>query len=517
MSRAQLTAISKTHPGDNAVKILVVDDSAMVRMIIRRELESGGYRVFEAADGLDAIEQLMRLRDIDLITLDIDMPRLDGYETCRKLRSQDFVDFLGSANPVIPVVFITSNDTIEGRLRGFEAGASDFITKPFLSGQLIDAVNRILKPQERFAGLKALVVDDDRLPKTIIIPALEQQGVIVYEAENGSIAYDLIRSKPAEIDIVITDLEMPEMKGDALCHKIRKELGLTEIPIIFLSAMPDKAVILDLFKIGATDYVVKPFLKEELMARLNVHLEIQVQKKILKKNIVELNRLGKLKDDFLAICSHDLRAPLNGILGCTELLIGDSSMNDEHKGYLGDIRESGKSLLALIEKLLSVSRMQAENGNEMVPLSVVDIAHSSLNMLRHNAAPKKIELRFLNNAKKPVVYGDSDSLARVFDNLLSNAIKFTPGGGVVTVQIDHIENSVVISVADTGIGIAEDKIPYLFERFSGASQSGTSGEKGTGLGLAITKELVDKLAGRIEVSSQVGKGSCFRVMLPTVI
>ncbi|MFH1147339.1 MAG: response regulator [Pseudomonadota bacterium] len=499
------------------MKILVADDSAMVRMIIRRELESGGYQVFEAGDGLDAIEQMMRLRHVDLVTLDINMPRLDGYETCRKLRSQDFIDFLGTASQVIPIVFITSNDTIEGRLKGFETGASDFITKPFLSGQLLDAVNKILKPRERFSGLKALVVDDDRLPKAIIIPALEQQGVIVYEAENGKAAFDIIRSKPAEIDIVVTDLEMPEMKGDALCHKIRKELGLTELPVIFLSAMPDKAVILDLFKIGATDYVVKPFLKEELMARLNVHLEIQVQKKILKKNIVEMNRLGKLKDDFLAICSHDLRAPLNGILGCAELLLGDDSVREDHKGYLSDIRESGKSLLSLIEKLLDVSRMQAENGSEMIPLSVVDTAQSSLNMLRHNAAPKGIELRLRNNAKKPVVYGEADSLARVFDNLISNAIKFTPAGGVVTVQIDHLEDSVVISFIDTGIGIAEDKIPHLFEKFSKASQSGTSGEKSAGLGLAITKELVDKLAGRIEVSSQIGKGSCFRVMLPTVI
>ncbi len=500
------------------MKILVVDDSAMVRIVIRKELEAGGLEVHEAVDGIDAINKLISIGNIDLVTLDIDMPKLNGYETCRRLRDEKYAKLFQTGGSILPVIFITGDDAAEGRLKGFEAGASDFFVQPFLSGELLDAVNRILRPDKRFEGLMGLVVDDDRVPRMVITPCLRQLGVTVCEAENGKAALDIVRAHPDAIDLVVTDLEMPEMKGDELCYRIRKDLGLKEVPIILLSGMPDKSVVLELLKKGATDYIVKPFIKEEFVARLTVHLETRLQNRMLRSNLLELNKLNKMKDDFLAVCSHDLRAPLNAILGCADLLLAADSINEEQKGFLTDIRGSGELLLSLISDLLDVSRIQSPNTEpNMTPISLVTAAKSSINRMRHNAVGKGVKLELVNNCADPLISGDPNSLDRAFTNLLSNAIKFTPDGGTVKLSIDPTGGrEVAVCVTDTGIGISEDKIPRLFDKFSAATRPGTAGEQGTGLGLAIARDLVEKHAGTLEVTSQPGKGTCFKIIFPTI-
>jgi two-component system cell cycle response regulator len=269
---------------------MVVDDSAAIRLIIRKELEEGGYRVIEAADGMQALAKAAEYAPVDLITLDIEMPKMDGFTTFSKFQDEHYVNFIKDQKKSgIPVIFVTANDTIEDRQKGFYLGAADFITKPFAKGEIIGAVNKILKHETQLKGMTVLVAEDSAVARKLIVSCLEQEGLSVIETQDGKKAFDLFADKRKAIDLILTDLEMPEMDGIDLCRKIRRELKIADMPIIFLTAVADREKILEVFKAGATDYLVKPFVKEELIARITVQLERTQLTKRLANTVKELS------------------------------------------------------------------------------------------------------------------------------------------------------------------------------------------------------------------------------------
>jgi len=276
-------------------RVLVVDDSKTSRMKLREELEEGGYEVIEAVNGLEALIRATTAPIPDIITLDIEMPKMDGFETCRKLREQRYSRFfINAKDSQVPVIFITGNDNIGDRKKGFELGAVDFITKPFEKGEILNTVNKILHSNQTSEEIIALVADDSRIARKVACACLSREGIEVIEAENGDQAYDIIASKREEIDVVLSDLVMPGMDGKSLCTKIRKELSMPDLPVIFLTAVTELPELIELFKVGASDYLVKPFAKEELLARVLVHIErnrIQVK---LRKKIEELKNANDI-------------------------------------------------------------------------------------------------------------------------------------------------------------------------------------------------------------------------------
>jgi two-component system, cell cycle response regulator len=267
-------------------RVLVVDDSQAIRMQIREELEEGGYEVTEAKNGLEALIHAVSPSPPDLITLDIEMPKMNGFDTCRKLRDARYARFFVKYDDHrVPIVFITGNDTIEDRKKGFDMGAVDFIAKPFQKGEILAAANKILNPPLMHKGIHALVADDNIVARKIASLCLSREGIEVHEAEDGQQACEIMRTSGARMDIVITDLVMPNMDGMQLCRHIRQDLGRQNIPIIVLTAMSDLSEILEVFKVGASDYLVKPFAKEELLARINVHIERNKVTRELRKAI----------------------------------------------------------------------------------------------------------------------------------------------------------------------------------------------------------------------------------------
>lgn len=274
---------------EKKMRILVVDDSAMMRMAIREELEEGGYEVVEASNGLEALVRISGDPPLDLVTLDVEMPRLDGWDTCRKLRSEHYsriINKMGKGH--LPIIFITSQDSMTQRRKGFDVGGTDFISKPFLKGELLEAVDRILKPVVLSQDITALVVEDNGVARKIVAGILTQEGLRIMEAENGEQGYELFKNHCDDIDVVITDLFMPHMNGDELSRRIRREFDRWDIPIICLTAMPDQSELLKVFKAGVSDYLVKPFAKEELLARITVHLERYRLSRQLKEKIEAL-------------------------------------------------------------------------------------------------------------------------------------------------------------------------------------------------------------------------------------
>lgn len=495
--------------------VMVADDSVTVRSILRKELEAGGYRVVEAASGEEVLERLGEEKP-DLVTLDVDMSNLDGFATCKRIRENEEkggeTEEPGAQR--IPVIFITAHDSFEDREQGYQAGGMDFLSKPFVKGEVLALADKLLKPEQLMVGIRALVVDDSRTARMLIRSLLRAQGVTVEQAGNGQEALDILNSKENEIDLVITDLEMPIMDGLSLCAKIRSNPLWENLPVVFISSVTQKSRVLEMFRAGATDYLNKPFVKEELLARLGVHLKPMLLNRQMQENIEELKKLNKMQDELLSITSHDLRSPLNGILGFARVMQEEAYLQEPEREGLKSIEESGEYLLALINDLLDLSRLQSEaNRIKWERIEVSQVVEQSITALRHMAKPKAIDLSVNEEPGSLRVWGDWNALLRVINNFVSNAIKFTREGGYVTVSWHLQGENAVISVKDNGIGIPESKQKNIFDKFSRFSRMGTGGEKGTGLGMAISHELVQAMGGEVKFESQPDRGSVFSIFL----
>jgi signal transduction histidine kinase len=234
-----------------------------------------------------------------------------------------------------------------------------------------------------------------------------------------------------------------------------------------------------------------------------------------------LYEMNRLKSDFLATMSHELRTPLNSIIGFSEVLATNDQLHERQRRYAGNILTSGKMLLGMINDILDLAKI--ESGKMEVrseDFSIRDVCEALANLVRPMADRKNIAVICRLDEAIPLLRQDPGKIRQIFYNLLSNAIKFTPDGGRVTLQARAEGRFVVIEVADTGIGIAEDERETIFEKFRQAKVPGSSGgvltreHQGTGLGLSIVRELSRLLGGDVLLESQLGLGSTFTVRLP---
>lgn len=266
--------------------ILIVDDSSTMRRILAKELTTAGHQVVAAKNGMEALSMLEWMEEKpDLITLDIDMPVMDGFEVCKELLAKHQKPG-ADKTPAIPIVFVSAVDNLENRRRGFQLEVTDFISKPFKTNEIRDTVNSILFAQDQFSGMTALVVEDSLSVRRIIKKILTRMGLHVITANNGLEAVAIIEKGDIAFDLIITDYMMPEMKGDELCTIVRQKQALDQVPLIMVSAFDDMELIITLFKIGVTDYLRKPFIEEELLARVGSHLRA-------RKYILEVEELNK--------------------------------------------------------------------------------------------------------------------------------------------------------------------------------------------------------------------------------
>ena len=253
------------------VKILIVDPNLNGRKIIQKELETMDCELFEAEDVDQAIALFKEIRP-NLVTIDLDMPKMGSVEIIQEIRSK--IEPVMFAEEIrTPIIILSAADIDQDPKIGFEAGANDLVIKPFLKGELAAVINKYLNPEAQFKGLTALIADDSGLVRSILKNILDTEGINTIMAVDGKEAFNLFQDNEQEIDIVLTDFLMPNMDGGELCTKIRAEMGHDELPIILLSTLSERDAVIDLFKAGASDYVIKPFSKDELMARIKVHLK----------------------------------------------------------------------------------------------------------------------------------------------------------------------------------------------------------------------------------------------------
>ncbi|MCB0521207.1 MAG: response regulator [Lewinellaceae bacterium] len=246
------------------------------------------------------------------------------------------------------------------------------------------------------------------------------------------------------------------------------------------------------------------FLRRRELRR--IHLQNQLEKEYFER--ARLEELDQVRSHFLTNISHEFRTPLTVILGMTEEI-------EEPKSAKNLIRKSGENLLRLVNQLLDFGKLEA-GKLELQPQSgnLVTFLNYLLESFHSLAEHKNVQLVFEPSQEHLIMDFDEEKMQHIVSNLLSNAIKFTPRDGKVTLSVARSESNVTIQVKDTGIGIAADQLPRIFERFYQISDPMSKGEPGTGIGLTFTKELVELMDGKIEVESVEGEGSVFRVTLP---
>jgi signal transduction histidine kinase len=235
---------------------------------------------------------------------------------------------------------------------------------------------------------------------------------------------------------------------------------------------------------------------------------------------MQLYEMNRLKSDFLANMSHELRTPLHSIIGFSEVLQGVDTLTDKQKRYAQNIQKSGRQLLDLINDILDLAKIEAGKMDlRPTEFHIGAVVHAQCDLVRALSAEKNIDVNAEVEVGLPEIYQDRNKVQQILMNLLSNAIKFTPEGGRITVGARRDQERLVLTVADTGVGIAEEDRDIIFEKFRQSSRTIGDGNltreySGTGLGLSIVKELCKLLGGEIRFESALGRGSTFFVSLP---
>ncbi len=339
--------------------------------------------------------------------------------------------------------------------------------------------------------------------------------------------------------VILQDLVMPNIDGLSLVRQYRANPATKDIPIIVLSTKEDPVTKSDSFAAGANDYLVKLPDRVELVARIRYHsraYSVQLQRdaayralresqqQLVDSNTALITLNQKLEDatraksDFLANISHELRTPMNGILGMANLML-DTEMSVEQQDFLTTVRTSADALLAIVNDVLDFSKIESGRIDlEEHPFELHRCLEEALELIAPNTSSKNLDLGYiLEDTIQDRLKGDVTRLRQILVNLVGNAAKFTTKGEVVlTVSQDPGESqpqtntvSLHFRVRDTGIGIPSNRLDRLFKSFSQVDSSTTRNFGGTGLGLVISKRLCELMGGRMWVESEPGVGSTF--------
>lgn len=237
---------------------------------------------------------------------------------------------------------------------------------------------------------------------------------------------------------------------------------------------------------------------------------------LVMQDITHLKELDRVKSEFVATVSHDLRTPLTTIQGYIELLPRVGPLNEQQQDFIRRARNSMQAITDLIGDLLDIGRIEAGFDLEMAPCNLIQVIEEAIRGIQPQAKEKLQELRWKSPGTLPLVRGNARTLRQVMDNLLGNAVKYTQEGGWIEVNASHEDGHIVVRVADNGIGIPPEEQPYIFDRFYRVESDETAGITGTGLGLSIVKAVIEKHNGRVWVESKPGIGSTFSFVLPVM-
>jgi PAS domain S-box-containing protein len=493
--------------------ILYVDDNAEGRAATSHILRQAGFRVLEAATADEALQQVTARHPQvpQLILLDVALPDLSGYEVCQKLKSEP--DW-----QAIPVLLLSGTHTErEERVRGLENGADAFLCKPVDPAELlatIKALLRMRRGEDRFRNLvdelEAVVWEADATTGCFTFVSRQAEQLLGYPPERWLSEPDFLR-----------DLIHPDDR-EVVFEKSRAERAAGQhYELEYRAVGADQQVhwLRDLVHV-VTNGNGRPHLLRGVMVDITERKQAEEEKTLLlareQAACRRAEEASRLKDEFLNVVSHELRAPLNSIQGWVRLLSEGRLEAAEAARALETIDTSARTQNRIINDLLDISRIiTGKLLLNLRPISPVQAIEAAIEAVRPLATAKSIVLATELDQTAGIIYADADRLQQMFWNLLSNAVKFTPQGGRVVVKVKRIADSLEFRVKDAGPGIAPDFLPFVFDRFCPQDSTITRRPGGLGLGMAIVRHLVEMHGGAIRAeNSNEESGATLVVTLP---
>ncbi|MBF0452717.1 MAG: response regulator [Candidatus Magnetomorum sp.] len=366
-----------------------------------------------------------------------------------------------------------------------------------------------------------LVIDDDPFVTDMLKAILESEDYSVETVHCGTEAIKFIK-KNRNVQLILSDMNMPDINGLELIPMLKAENA--DIPIMILTGNNEISIAIKAMQSGASDYLLKD---ENIQETVVVAVKRMLEKYQLKIDLAQKNtelelknkeliESNLLKNNFLGIAAHDMRTPLYGIKGLAELLLDGSKgkMADDQIAYISLINHSVEEMLLLINDLLDISKI--ESGKlDILPRndSLIALIDNRLQFHSVMASKKNIIIQ-RNFLPINTFYFDANRISQVFDNFMSNAIKYSPFDKEIIVSTETTEKEVIVHIQDQGPGISQEDQEKLFGEFQRLSARPTGGEKSVGLGLAIVKKIITAHKGRLEVKSELDKGSRFSFALP---
>jgi PAS domain S-box-containing protein len=504
--------------------ILVVDDDPFVREMLTSILESSGYLVATAENGLEAIEKYLADPSIDLIVSDVNMPEMDGIQLIKELRNKSLD---------VPIIMVTSVSSISVAVDALSSGAIDYVLKDEGIQETINiTVKRALEKHKLKLQNIQLIEDlaaktteqEDTLSYLTAIINNMPDGLLVTNAQNRiTLANPAIGRMFGMQGSELDGRECKEAFSQNLAPLLEKICSQSDTPFTAQVELDG----------GRTGSAVGAAIRKKQAS--SGRPDEFIGNLMIVRDVTSEKEIERMKDDFISTVSHELRTPLTSVLGFTKvirkkleevifpLIPSDDAKTDRTVRQVSEniriIISEGERLTNLINDVLDISKMEAGKIEwKPEPAEVVEILEQAIaataSLFEHKCLPliKDIEHGL------PLITCDRDRIVQVVINLLSNALKFTDNGSVTVRatkigETDGISGSaqefIRVSIIDTGIGIAEKDRNDVFEKFKQVGDTLTDRPKGTGLGLPICKQIVEYHGGKIRVESRIGKGSVF--------
>ncbi len=371
-----------------------------------------------------------------------------------------------------------------------------------------------------------LVIDDEQDLREMLSFTLMNEGYNVLTAANGKLGVE--KAEKEDVDVIISDIKMPEMDGITVLGKV-KEMK-PGIEVIMATGFGTMETAIESLRKGAFDFIHKPYNIDQLIALIIKACET----KKLKSQVISLQQMDKLKDEFLSIVSHELKTPLASISGAIQLLMDDEGVDEEtliknnsqeNQKLLKMISRNADKIRKLIDNLLDFAKMESGFWElKITDIKMPEIMDDIPVTVKPVASLKNIEVVMgtsLSGQKydceKLLFKGDMDQIGRVVVNFVTNAVKYTPENGKVCVWAEKSENDIKVVVEDNGKGIAAENLQKVFDKFYRVDQHLKKLEAGFGLGLAICKKIIELHKGKLWAESDgLGKGSRFIFTIPVI-
>jgi two-component system, sensor histidine kinase and response regulator len=354
---------------------------------------------------------------------------------------------------------------------------------------------------------KILIVDDEPINIFFLEGVLSAEGFEVETASNGTDA--LLKVSQTWPDVILLDVMMPGMSGIEVLEKIVANPDTAHIPVIMVTAKAEAEDVQLAMNKGAIEYIKKPLNEVEMLARLRTVIRLKEQEDKLREQLHS-------KEEFIHMVSHDMRAPLLSVSGLAELLLNDEK-NEEHQKVLNIIINSSNFIIEYFNKLLNWSNLGAKElilSKKRFYLAELIKSSAIIFSLRLEEKKQKLTISCDENIQ---LVADESYFQQIINNLLGNAIKYTPEGGFISIHVEKDNNTILLKIKDTGMGISGITPDELFGSTFHKSTRGTKGEKGTGVGLRICKIITDAHGFGLSYQSEPGKGTEFTIKIAILL